>query len=84
MLILDNLVEIDMTEFFDVSLGNVDLDSLTCDVLLMQAVVRAGLLAPSQMGREQVDILLILILARLMYNMRCPHRIFCRHVFPSW
>jgi hypothetical protein len=52
MLILDNLVEIDTTEFFDVSLGNVDLDSLTCDVLLMQAVVRAGLLAPSQMGRE--------------------------------
>lgn len=84
MLILDNLVETDTTEFFDVSLGNVDLDSLTCDVLLMQAVVRAGLLAPSQMGREWVDVLLILILARLMYDMRCSHRIFCRHVLPSW
>jgi len=84
MLILDNLVETDVTEFFDVSLGNMDLDSLTCDVLLMQAVVRAGLLAPSQMGREQVDVLLILILAWVMYNMRCPHRIFCRHVLPSW
>ncbi len=84
MLILDNLVETDTTEFFDVSLGNVDLDSLTCDVLLMQAVVRAGLLAPSQMGRERVDVLLILILAQLMYNMRCSHRIFCRHVLPSW
>ncbi len=77
-------METDTTEFFDISLGNVDLDSLTCDVLLMQAVVRAGLLAPSHTGREQVDVLLILILAWLMYNMRCSHRIFCRHVLPSW